>query len=359
MDLSKLLLVSTGQKYGDFLYCSASKYNALFKIDIKETKAEYIGSFPNEKDDELLHRDSCIFQNIICFVPQNGKGVSFFDVLKNEFYYISLEEYGKYISCIYQYENNIYLFPALGNNSIIVIDILTKEKTLYSGYSFLENIQINHVIGDKDILWLPIKGSNCIIELNINNMQWKKHEISKVDYIETISKGNDRIWIISNREDLVYSWNYKDNKINKYLINTNKQGLLVPYSDVIETQSGTYIIPCEKKDIYKLDLEGDTFSSCCTFPYAFKTIEEEISTFFISRTWYDDRRVILPYNSNYLIIIDGTKEKISFIKIDKEETPKLEDIIKKRYLEKYSNGLLIEKEYFGLSEYIDFINYQE
>ena len=358
MDLSKLLLVSTGQKYGDYLYCSASKYNALFKINIEEKKAEYVSSFPNENDDELIHRDSCIFQNIICFVPQNGKGVSFFDVLTNEFYFISLEEYGKYISCIYQYKNIVYLFPALGNNSIIVINILTKEKTLYSGYSFLENVQINHVIGDNDILWLPIKSSNCIIEINIQNMQWKKHEINNIDYIETISKGSDRIWIISNREDLVYSWNYKDNTLNKYLVNTNKQGFLVPYSDIIETQSGIYIIPCEKKDIYKLDLVGYTFSSCCSFPYELKTIDEEFSTFFISRTWYDDKRVILPYNSNYLIIIDGIKERIRFIKIDKEETPKLENIIKNRYLEKHSNGILVEKEYYGLSEYIDYIKKQ-
>lgn len=343
---------NTGQAYGDYLYCSSTKFNGLFKVNMYTGEAFFLDHFPGEKNSQVaLYRDSHIYKSQIVFIPQNATGIAVYNIDTDEFYRFELERKMVCQSCLV--DSMIWIFPAFGYEEIWLFNVETHELKRISGVKRWKDVVIQKVIYYKNMFWAANYNTNTIFKINAESMEIDEVMID-CPPIYAVSCTYNGLWLITKSNDAIYFWNPETNELSKKRVE-GIEGEKQMYIDVIETRNKMLAIPLEMAPILSLDKDDMTFKVHCDYPKDFKVLSKGRTAFFLCRVNTPRGWCIMPSNVSHVTFIEKKNSDVHFVEVDFTDSIN-EQEIKERYINSLRGEIIIEHVDITLPEYIHLVN---
>lgn len=133
---------------GESLWFTAVEYNALYRMFLKNSKLEYIGSFPNERFLQWrLYTSVHMYNNKLYFIPGSAREIGVYDMAAMEFSKISIgiEEkendvsdirYAKKFASAFIVDDVLIMLPCCYNQVVsydLKSGLIKKDSSLYEG----------------------------------------------------------------------------------------------------------------------------------------------------------------------------------------------------------------------------------
>ena len=344
-------------KVEDVIWCAASDFNALMKIDLKQRKIEYINRFPDEKNEKRLFSDIIYEKGKLYFVPMNAEKIVIYDILNEKFSFIEFNKkiYSSHYFSNYKfcrgimYNKSIFLicatYPAfirvnLSDNSIEYIDEwvseIEKKRTIDDIGYFTNYYQYENIV------YIPCCCCNIIVEFNMENLTFIYHEIGrKDDRFSDFTLYENEFWVsLFNNNEII-----KLNKNNWKYIERKAYGCDSISIEILELNRELFLFPFKMNEVINLGKKDERYPiSEFNLPVGFeyRVIKNEDNAFF----FLDNIAGVIKFNGKtkkYYQIIFEIDEKI------------VEMIIRDRMKKKY---VFFEKE-IDLVDWIMYIRKME
>ena len=245
---------------------SALYYNALFCIDFRTGKIEYIGSFPNEETvyayRNIVSCDQCVF-----FIPYYGNTLGIYDKDAKTITTVAIPAHILDKLCTprfafaYLYDDCLYMY---GQNSAVIVkyDVILQSFTLIDIFADTKDEEGFYSF---DYMWVDgkiyalINNGNAIIEISPGSFEFK---ILKTDNIKrnfrsfTGKKG--RLWLADIAGEL-YEYDLDEERCQSYgLINVDKRedNISEFFWSLYEFDSKIYMIAMLNHTSYIFDTES-------------------------------------------------------------------------------------------------------
>ena len=265
---------------GEDVYFSALYHNALFKMNMRTRKTEYLCSFEKEKQIIGIHGRAFCYQESVWFIPQYGEYIACYNISRNIMEYFDipgkiynrpclkkycLNDCGEHIEPKYSDsgwidEENIFLVSA-GKDSAAILNLKTKKISRIS-----KNINsANEFLGCgtyyEGKIWMAPYEGNQLVSLDIHTGEI--HRIGCERELGTyygICGYRGRIWFSSVTEKGVLFYDiYKQNYGVLPFENIGFARGKRPYRDIVEYNNTLWMIPYEAEKIIYLDNEKERF----------------------------------------------------------------------------------------------------
>lgn len=348
-----------GAKVGEFIYASCMQFNGLAKINSITGDCKILGKFPNEPlCGEYLHKMAFVVDSNIYFIPHLAKNICRYDVQNGKFNNIEIqrENYkGGYIA--EKILNKIYMISESAGGNIVEYDTATNmQRVIISSVELIaetkdyisENLIFFRACSLKDHLFLPIRNSNIILEIDIKNKSILCHKL-KIKKIWGCFKGNKGIWILNCDVNKVYLWNI-DKDIIEFKIDMKYTRTERNLNWIVELKKGIYAIPAWGNNISKL--KQGKFVSLCQIERDSKIERQKFYTPIID----NEVMYLLSMDENQLVIINDEIVRMISINPIYKDTILYKKIIKS-YINSSDNNCFIENEKLELHQFIDGVIY--
>ena len=254
-------------------------YNALFKLEEGENKAEFIGCFNKEKDLERLYLDIVHYQNKLFFVPFKADSIAVYFIDTKEFRYIQIElpidkeqEGVKYsdnskFTFASVNGNNLYLFPGT-YPAIIKLNMDSYEtEYLYEPINKLgkwivdtKSVYFRTGIVQGNIVKMWCEPAKAVVEFDMLGKDIKicAQLPNKDKYIEIVSDG-EFYWLIPREKEaklLKLSGDYRI--IDSIKLPEGKGEEAVSYIRGFCLEDYLWIIPAAAKHVVKVSLKDSS-----------------------------------------------------------------------------------------------------
>ena len=344
-----------GAKFEKWIFASCAQFNSLVKIDIETGDTQFLGKFPNEPlSCEYMHKNTFIMGEDIYFIPYRATNICKYNVMNGTFQEIVIGDenyHGGYIA--EQIADKIYMIPEMPGGSILQLDtrtdkietVVTKNRLLRETKPLIEDGMVFfRICAVENRLFLPLKKSNRILEINVSNKNIKSHEL-EIGGLLGCFTGQKGIWILGDSKDKIYHWDVTDNEIKSSIYYSNNEGSRRCINWIVDMGEDVYALPAWGRHI--LRLEGNKFVKM----EQFEENNIEVQKFY---TPIKDNGLLylLPMGINDLVILQ--KEKIVQIplKTMNENTKLYSDIIH-AYMDNSSNEILEEGIKLNLEQFVN------
>lgn len=266
---------------GDKIWFCAKSFNSLFFMDINTKKVNLVGSFPNEAYyKNWLYASMKLVGGKIYFVPFYAKQIAIYDIDRNEFSSIKINE--KMLKCksekpffmgIEEYKNYLYFLPVF-SRTIIRLNIDKNELDYIADWSK----QIEKEIFDRNDgyfrrqsviegnkLYVPFCNANAILELNCDTLKSRIYTLGKEkNGYSGICNVEHRFWLSPRMSGDLVEWSLEENKAR--VIKMYKAGVeRKPYAyvGILDDNHKIIVFPAikeeralDEKEKYIIILEG-------------------------------------------------------------------------------------------------------
>ena len=162
----------------DIVYFSAKNFNGLFKWNLKNSKVELIGHFPDEQLwTEHMHQFTIVNAKNIYYLPYMASSITKYDLTSQKL--LTVGELGNSvrwgISHVLKYNENYILIPRELTNPISVF-YPANEKFEFVDVEITKNAETVYFYSDifcatieRDTLFVPIYDTNIIIKIDLQS----------------------------------------------------------------------------------------------------------------------------------------------------------------------------------------------
>ena len=214
---------SCGAKYGSYIYASASKFNALVKIDIKSGRTEYLLTFPDEE--KMIKNQHCkayVYGEELFYFPAFGKCIHIYNHVTGVVMSIELDRSSyknEYYSILC--DKSAVLIPKKPDGDILKFDFSSRLISTLINWAQLKKYisedcfhTFLRMVGVANTIYLPIYDSNKILVIDLNTLTIEERKV-KVDKLLGVFGGENELFLLSNNCSDIYKWNPSDNEIYK------------------------------------------------------------------------------------------------------------------------------------------------
>ena len=207
--------------FGNKLFFSDNSFNGLFKMDLENFEAEFIGEFPGEEvGKSIIHKSAFVYGDKVIFTPNQGNNVHIYDIKREEL--VSIPIY-KANNARYAFsesvisKNILYIMPGNIIQPIITVNLDNYEfgiKTI-DLKSMIEGVKPDTQIFYKaelhnEAIYCPMLNGNKIIRYGIMDNACTVFDTS-IDGLCGI-KMIDGDFILLTVDSGIYAWNEKTNE---------------------------------------------------------------------------------------------------------------------------------------------------
>lgn len=247
---------------GNFWFTSNS-FNALFFMDSKTEKIEYVVSFDEtENHSDSLYTRAYLWGEKIFFIPCVAEHIAVYDRKKNEVSYINIEkEYIAY-NCVKFEENKLLLLPSIYKTYAWILNL--EEESLEKinvkakiDKEILDIYKVKCVLGNgfykgKSIFVIP--ETNIVLCFDFTTHEMVAEVIHEVDAFFSTYNCDGRCLITSLDGSKVFSYEDGVNVIKKLAYDTTRlvigENKTMAYSRIANVKSiGDIVLPVEGNKI--------------------------------------------------------------------------------------------------------------
>lgn len=348
-------------------YYSHSDFNALFAMNMETYKTSYVGCFPEEKlDQEYIHRKVIVYEQSLFFIPFNGKGISEYNIVTNEFSFYQLnvlKDINSY-SNAFVYNHSIVMIPSYEKYEFLIFDCNLKTiKTMRSvnekilqlcpdGFSIdlagscLNEEKLVFVIWDSNLIGQWDLNTNAVSITPINNCD-KFACISNIDNSYFITK-------TSGAAVLRLSCDFINGQVYELCEIANAERCIFCIKELATTVLSIPIVPGMEYLYYK---DEDDFKKI-DIEYPVDFVREGVSgILFTEIIEYHGKLIWLPKKSRYVMEMDLNSSLNTVFKqiiCDRDDMVYQENVRKILCDELDSNGFVLENrdKYHNIESFI-------
>lgn len=201
--------------YGDKIWISDMRRNALLVYDKNQDECSYLLKFPKEPADKWrMHCAVSVVEKTLYFLPWRSRYLHKFhvDTCEMETVDINMSQ-DDYVKNGLYYEGKILLLQYRPYNAIIIYDEQNKKKKTIHISEIEENGQLcrDYVLLNKDI-YIACRRSSCIYKVNIESETVSSYDLGrKVGGIGTICYDGELFYI--STKNAIVSWNETSGEI--------------------------------------------------------------------------------------------------------------------------------------------------
>lgn len=341
----------------DTAIAASYAYNALFEVRIATGECTYLLMFPNEKvDGQRLYTKALYIEGKVYFVPAAADNIAIYDIETGALKQIEIpkpdeqkykqkyKKNAKFNGGVI-YGHYVFMTPCT-YPGVIRININTHETEYFNEWVPRETFVFRKApFVDDNKMFLPCTDSNLVLEFDLRNCKGIIHHIGKNNRgAWSICKNGENLWLAPQKPGPVVCWNRKKSTVTEYaqyphgfIGNNFLFTLIFSHKDFV------YTIPAYANMMLKINAETGEME-----PFDKLNLQQES----VVKTMFELDDEI------YLIIIqDDAKRTIKISKKDLhvESYRFIFSRGKKEFIENYlkkSKGLLKEKSYFGLNEFL-------
>ena len=275
--------------YKGYYWFSAGDYNALFRMDKKTKKIEYLGSFPNEDIlAERLYTTVTEWRGKLYFAPCTACEIGVYDTENNKFEKISIgitfEEndisnikYQKKFVSSFINLNTLILMPCCYDR-IIYCNLVTGEisedvdsceyfrKTYEKKTSSTDKSYyfcwFAFRINDNEIAFHLHNNANKVIFFNLLERTFREETVGdeKNTYLCSAFDG-DNIWLYNPNGDSIVSWNRKNGKstelcMKETIADLELHGLSYSFINMNILKDKIYLIPASSNMVVEVNVKN-------------------------------------------------------------------------------------------------------
>ena len=317
---------------GSSLLFSVLEFNGLFKLSDYNKPAQFVGFFPNAKEDALrLHRTVLIKDDELFFIPFRGHNISVYSTQTGRMYNIPVEvdkialitqviqiNKGEYLFIPFKFENSFFSF-SIESKEICRLGKLTNEICKFDTGIRVGGRSFDFFCADiyKDrFLYLAMIGTNSVLEINLLDMHVTKIELSSCK-IANLIVFKDLIYLTSCSGNSVICYNPRNNKEKVYIIETSKSYERAFYA-FINYKETLLLLPFEADDIYRYDEKKDEWVKffCISECREFKRDKGSNQSLFLGTSVDENGNLLLyPRSGNGMLKLNEAGEVEGFYPI--------------------------------------------
>jgi len=260
--------------------------NALYKMDIKTGKTNYISSVPGEENVSTLYGTPVINSNMVLLPPIYAKEWAQYDTNTEKWI---KDEIPSIINYIYpkapRYNtaletNEFIIFYPYNNNAFVKYDKSTGKfeyhtKWFKSFEKHIENKKLyffgNPTKQIDDSIFFPSYQSNIVVELNVKTMDTICHKVgNKHERYHGITYDSNNFWLTkimppstTEHKNSVIRWNKKTGTCKEYALHPvtyNTEYSLSDFYSIEYFNSMIWVFPFNASEIFTIDPETEEVS---------------------------------------------------------------------------------------------------
>lgn len=250
-------------KDGNTIFAYDEITHGLYKLSLRYKEASLLLS-PMEIHKYTSGRIQGIskINNEIILVPQSvGSKWILYNIEEKTFKYFLPFEVNTKISGVITIDRYLYLVPLNTNEPIIILSldgfkIIKKYDDWYGKISDRtdEGNSIYGVSSFGDFVVFPIVGSNCIVYLNIENVNMITLDIRC--QIHSASMHKDKFWILPVSGKYLYAVDFKGTIINRVNLNSIKAEILAnDFARIVATEELIFLFPVNEGIVYAYQIK--------------------------------------------------------------------------------------------------------
>lgn len=330
---------------GEKLWISEKKYNALYKMNIKNGNIKYCGEFPNENPlKKRLHYGNAIeIDSKLYFVPLESSYIHIYDIKSDEFSSVKIADKAAGFSAGFNYENSCIYFISTRNTDITKYNI--KDNTIENAYLGDTSEKIGYAHGSvsyKENLYM-IPKYTCVLKVfDMKNMKMSECNLANLgESIEIIGIEDYMMFLINTQTKKVYVFNLENKSVSE-------KNIVYNYS--LNSWHNNEIIVANNYNediVYIYNMRDD-----CIIPIMVENKKMDVDPFIISTafTYKNDILFVNKQDNSIYSSIYGCK------KYDLCINEKEIDYIKEKMSKSKINihqGIMREQMVFGIKGFID------
>lgn len=340
-------------------YCSNLNMNGLFQIDIESGKLLFIDYFKdNPIDTRNMHFGSFLYKDWIVFVPGNSKGIDLYNWKTKEFRCIYFNNKKGYWVNSILCGDIAWFIPADLSKPIFCLDLINFSTFTYqSPADYIGNTlkkgKMYRAAYLEGKIYAAIYRTRYIFCFCIET---KKTEILDIDFtdLSLIDSGEDGLWILKEYGNEICHW--KPNSGEKKILKCPVRSVIKEHermaSSILELKNDIYIFPGRMfADVMKYNKVKGMFEEVLQYPDDL-IWNSKSDNYFWGNTSNDGIYYVYPFNANYIIVIDGEKNK--FIKVGQINMNENVEILNS-YLTSILNADIIEESRLSINYFLESI----
>ena len=229
---------------GESLWFTAVEYNALYRMFLKNSKLEYIGSFPNERFLQWrLYTSVHMYNNKLYFIPGSAREIGIYDMETREFSKVSIgiEEkdndvsdirYAKKFASAFFVDDVLIMLPCCYNQVVsydLKSGVIRKDSSLYEGLweKYAETINCSEKafyvcwnakkIDKYKVVFDLHSNTNGYVVYDLLSHAWQDYkagyEGGSYNYCEY---ANGKVWLYDDKQMMLVSQDMGTGEFEKY-----------------------------------------------------------------------------------------------------------------------------------------------
>ena len=216
-----------------------------------------------EKWHKNLHSKMELYKDKIFFFPCSSKRIYIYDINTKEQKYISLDEICRVDDVYYEpfrMGNTMWMISRKPGLSVIRYEMETEEIFYEKEVSdAIKGITVSDeertYLGEAikgDYIYIGIRSTNCILELDTLNGTVRRIELDKSIRLRNIFIDDECLWCVELEGTAIYKYNFETEKTESYNY-SNSDGNEVLFTKIIITNNEKYVINIKDLCLYKVD----------------------------------------------------------------------------------------------------------
>lgn len=281
----------SGVEYNGMIWFSNNTFNGLFNMEVSTGVIKYVRPFP---DEELMivgcHKKCLAIDDRLFFIPCNGHNIHIYDINKDEFTSIPINNSGKeFCSDSIYIDGYIYIYPLYKDQELYKLSIDSLElqtvKAFRDGFAnivdSLNDIIICRVSNINSSTYFSFYGTSITASYDVKSESFSSYNIDVYNIFASYTN-KDGCWIYTTVNGNLYLYDYKENTSLIYKDEkTDNYGPV--YNRVFEFADGIWAIPRYSGDLVSV------YDNMMIKKYNdYSTLEKDEVVLFSSTQVYDE-----------------------------------------------------------------------
>lgn len=254
---------------GEEIFFSAGQFNGLFKVNLRDGKADFIASFPKESRLQArLHSVAIKYKDEIIFLPDLSNYITIYNIRNNDFDNIEypiknrneMMQYCPKIVSGILIGSCVYAFSAK-DPCIICYDFEAKRLKVYNEwfeefkmYGYRENTSFfcRDICQIGNSIFARTYQNNVIVEYNIKSEKITFHHVENQTSV-VLCSDIDKVWLLEENGINIYTWDSQNCLLENMGLENNLESMGKKYQCSIKLQDEIWFFPFLHNSILIMD----------------------------------------------------------------------------------------------------------
>ncbi len=368
---------------GEFFWFTAYDFNGLFRMDKRTWKAEYMGSFPEEKiDGKRLYTSIIMYDQRLYFSPFSASEIAVYDKRRSTFIKIDVKEpegsmsFNYFEGCkfseVIEYKGDIYFIPC-SYPTIIKINPKTNDIKYYSGWRDTLNNMVNEnvdsyfwkAIVHNNHIVMPSSSTNAVVDFDMESGASVVYEVGQkgYSYFSACFDGHN-YWLAPKFNNPIIKWNIENNMYTEYNSYLEEfSGTKYNFIRVISINNEVLLLPYQANQGIKVGLDNENIS--CIGPELSRVSNEQSysESWFLFAEQVGDKIYAYSQKDKNFFEIDSQAriKRAEKITISEEDVIKITEMTKQVFNASFESpegevtGYTFEGKILTLGDYLNYI----